>query len=206
MEAERRRIATGSTDRGDLPPDSTEALEPLLAMGMSTEGRHMRRNTTLSILGTLAALTTTIAAAGWLAVAPASADPLDVVDCTADVGDPPLGSLGWDLADNNNRWCATERVRTTYGNPAYYAAYAANIAAGSPASQQLVYDPFRDVYTRWAGQRGDFEEVTWTGQDGAPWRAMLYSPLDIDAPLPGILLACHVCAGTFQSWQWAAQA
>jgi len=37
LEAERRRIATSSHDRTDLAPDQAAALEPLLAIGMSTE-------------------------------------------------------------------------------------------------------------------------------------------------------------------------
>ena len=37
LEAERRRIATGSFDRSDLAPDSVAALEQRLAMGMSME-------------------------------------------------------------------------------------------------------------------------------------------------------------------------
>jgi len=143
-----------------------------------------------SIVGVLAG----VVLAGGLAGAPhARADLLDAFDCSADVGDPASGSLAWDLADQNNRWCSREGQRTAASNPAWYAAHAANVAQGSVGPG----DPFRAV-ARWAGIRGTYQDVTWTDGDGAVHTGALFGPLDESAdPAPGVVVVCDVCSGQF---------
>jgi dienelactone hydrolase len=137
---------------------------------------------------------------GSLGASPSRADLPDVlVDCSAEVGDPPPGSFGWDLADQNNRWCATERIRAAVSNPAYYAATAANAAAGAnptgnPVTSNPPGDPFRDP-RRWVGVRGRSQDVTWKDRVGLVHPGTLYGPLDADGgPYPGII------APNVQSW------
>jgi hypothetical protein len=162
------------------------------------------------------ALTAIMVAVGMLSAAPAKAQG---IDCNADLGYPAPGTPEWDAAYQNTQECYLERPETLASNPAFEAAREANAAAGTPAAMQASfthYDPFRDPWVRWGGQRGDFREVTWTTRDGVVLEAYLYSPFeaDIDGPLPGILLHSHVWgafsgipgSGTTTGWQWQAQA
>jgi hypothetical protein len=185
-----------------------------------TERGWWARTTARATLGMIV-LAVVMMAAG-IPVAPA-ANAQDF-DCNSDLGDPAPGTPEWDFAYFDTLFCRSERPSMTSANDAYFAAIDANDAAGSPAKTIIPpgvfpelpngleafiqYDPFRDVYLRWAGQRGDFQEVTFTTSSGAVRKALLLSPLDTggNKPLPGIVLACHVCAFTFNAWQWAAQA
>lgn len=165
-----------------------------------------------------AVLATTVIVGALLATQPASAQAqeADEFDCSSDLGDPAPGTPEWDFAYFDTLWCRTERPAMTAANPAYDAAIDANRAAGSRAISELTgdlqfYDPFRDFDTRWEGQRGDLQEVTFTTRAGAVRKAMLLSPLHVDArkPLPGVLLVCdEVCDFPFgfNIFQWAAQA
>jgi dienelactone hydrolase len=132
-----------------------------------------------------------------------------VLDCDAELGDPQPGTAEWEAAYWNTVLCTAERNAATASNPAYAAARAANLAAGSPALP-VVYDPFRDAHVRWGGERGDFLAVTFPTTDPAQTdhAAMLFSPLgvSVDAPLPGVLLPSHYGVQTFEAWQWVAQA
>ena len=129
---------------------------------------------------------------------------LAVVDCSADVGNPPPGSLEWDLADKNNFYCGYEGWLNYYSNPAMAAASAANSANGSLLFRDFIGDPFREPTLRWAGSgRGEYKYVpSWTNSDETknllqqPFDAVLLSPVVTAAnpgPFPGIVIPCHSC-------------
>ncbi len=144
-------------------------------------------------------------ATGVIGMPLARADHTDVLDCYEDVGDPAPGSLSWDLADQNNRWCASAHPRTSATSPAYAAAAAVNAAQGAPT----IGDPFRS-FRRWAGVRGEQLDLTWTDGDGVVRNGALFGPLDADAgPYPGVVVVCHVCELTgpigLEAYAWALQ-
>jgi len=126
---------------------------------------------------------------------------LGVIDCSADVGDDPPGSLGWILADKNNFFCGYEGWLLYYGNPAMAAATAANHAQGSVLFRDFIGDPFREPALRWAAQgRGEYMYIpSWKeGQTllGSSQDAVLLSPVVSPAnpgPFPGIVIPCHSC-------------
>jgi len=156
------------------------------------------------IVRVLAAVVT----APWvLATSPATAQilvpELAVVDCSADVGDPPSGSLEWDLADKNNFYCGYEGWLNYYGNPASTEALVTNTANGTVYFRDFMGDPFREPSLRWAGRgRGEYQVVTWTNRTGGtntfgqPLDAVLLSPVvsaTNPGPFPGIVIPCHSC-------------
>ena len=128
---------------------------------------------------------------------------LSVVDCSADVGNPPSGSLEWDFADKNNFYCGYEGWLNYYSNPAMAAATVANTANGTVYFRDFMGDPFREPSHRWAGNgRGEYQVVTWTNSNGrttvagGPFDAVLLSPpvgANNPGPFPGIVIPCHSC-------------
>ena len=148
------------------------------------------------------AFVTVAVLAGALSQLPvAKADHTDVLDCTSDVGDPVSGSLAWDLADANNRWCANEGARVAAANPAFAAALAANGPNLNPDDPLgAITDPFRAV-VRWAGVRGDHQAVSWTDTSGVQRPGALFGPRGGGSG-PGVVVVRHP-TGAQAPYLWA---
>jgi hypothetical protein len=136
-------------------------------------GRMVERRGARLLSGSLAA---GLLAAGVVVAPGAGAALTDVIDCTAEVGDPVPGSIAWDVADTNNRWCASEGARVAAANPAFDAALAANGPIVDPDDPlATVTDPFRAT-VRWGATRGDHQAVTWTDPSGVARPGALFGP------------------------------
>jgi len=151
-------------------------------MTVKTHGRRHRR-----ILGALAVA---LLGAGLMVAATAQAEPTDLFDCYADVGDPAEGTPAWDLADRNNQWCVHSRQVLQATNPAHQAAEAANATQGGSGGG----DPFRDL-SRWAPTHGQYKTITWTDRNFGEHSSPIFVPPDSASPgpFPGIVVYCHVC-------------
>jgi dienelactone hydrolase len=139
-------------------------------------------------------------AAALLAAAPAAAQP--AADCTGPPGEPAPGTPEWDQREQDNAYCASERNADTASNPAYQAA----LAEPRPQSRATApMDPFREP-TRWHESRFRFEEVSFTGAEGATRQGLLFRPLAAHAPpYPGIVIV-HGGAANQEMYLWAAEA
>jgi dienelactone hydrolase len=130
------------------------------------------------------------------------------VECAGWLGTPVPGSPEWTAADRNNLQCAAEGLRALQDSPAVAAARAANTDSGDG---DFVGDPFR-APSRWAPERGSYEQVTYTDREGNTWPATLFGPRGTRrGPYPGVLLVCHACfplPATTENvglWYWAAE-
>ena len=123
-------------------------------------------------------------------------------DCTGPAGDPAPGTAEWDRREQDHEYCATQRNADTAANPAYQAA----LAEPRPASRATSpMDPFREP-TRWDGSRFRFEEISFTGAEGATRRGLLFRPPESQAPpYPGVVIV-HGGAASQEMYLWAAEA
>ena len=134
-------------------------------------------------------------------------------DCTGPAGDPAPGTPEWDRRERDNEYCATQRNADTGSNPLYQAA----LAEPRPSSRATApMDPFREP-TRWDGSRFRFEEISFTGAEGATRRGLLFRPCDAscrdrppgigahDPPYPGVVIV-HGGAASQEMYLWAAEA
>jgi dienelactone hydrolase len=160
--------------------------------------------------------------------APAAAAPTSVPDCIAPATDPAPGTQEWNDRDTANMYCANERLRDEYANPAFGATFWAETPAqyanqngamlASPTHPHLTLaqfviggtttDPFRTI-ERWkAAERGRVNDISFTATDGATLNGHIFRP---PAPahgkprLPGIVITTGSIQGYQEMYYWAAE-
>ena len=155
-----------------------------------------------------------------------SAVPDAAVDCVAPAGDPAPGTQMWTLRDEENQYCATQRLADEYGSPAFgstfwaetpgiYSAQTIEMAMdpthphaslGQVIPGGTTADPFRTL-ARWTGAaRGRVTPVSFPAQDGAVLNGYVFEPPPtVIGPYPGIVITTGSIQGYQQLYFWAAE-
>jgi dienelactone hydrolase len=132
-------------------------------------------------------------------------------DCAGPAGDPRPGTAEWDKREDDNVYCAGQRVRDHSANPAYQQAQSER----PPARSTTAMDPFREP-TRWSGSRFRYEEVSFGDAGGKRFPGFLFRPCDascrdrppglgtFEPPYPGVVIM-HGGAANQEMYFWAAQ-
>ena len=160
------------------------------------------------------------------AVSAAPGDLPGPVDCTGPAGDPAPGSQAWTLRDEENQYCANQRLADELGNPAFGGVFGEetptmfaeqNVAMfGEPGHPHLslaqfvpggtTADPFRTL-DRWtAAGRGRVKPVSFAASDGAQLNGYVFEPpSSVAAPYPGVVITTGSIQGYQQLYFWAAE-
>jgi len=147
-------------------------------------------------------------------------------DCLGPAGDPAPGSQAWTLRDEENQYCATERMQDEYGSPAFGSTFwsetpgmyaAQNLAmAAQPGHLHLTLaqvipggtttDPFRTL-DRWtAAGRGRVKAISFPANDGATLNGYLFEPpASVPGPYPAVVITTGSIQGYQQMYFWAAE-
>ena len=148
------------------------------------------------------------------------------VDCTGPAGDPTPGTQAWTVRDEENQYCANQRLADEVGNPAFGAVFGEqtpvmyaeqNVAMfeepGHPHVSLAQFvpggttsDPFRTL-ARWtAAGRGRVKPVSFAASDGAQLNGYLFEPPSSSAgPYPGVVITTGSIQGYQQLYFWAAE-
>jgi len=160
--------------------------------------------------------------AHYRAALPAGVTP----DCVGPAGDPAPGSQAWTLRDEENQYCATERLQDEYGSPAFGSTFWSE-TPGMYASQNLAMaeqpghlhltlaqvipggtttDPFRTL-ARWtAAGRGRVQPISFPATDGATLNGYLFEPpASVAGPYPAVVITTGSIQGYQQMYFWAAE-
>jgi dienelactone hydrolase len=145
----------------------------------------------------------------WLAVAgaivlgacAASAQAAPEPDCAGPAGDPKPGTAAWDKREDEQVYCANQRVRDHESNPAYQQALVEQQA--SPWALTAI-DPFRRP-SLWNGSRFRYEQVSFTNGAGKRFPGFLFRPLPrVKPPYPGVVIM-HGGAANQEMYFWGAE-
>jgi len=160
--------------------------------------------------------------AHYRAALPAGVTP----DCVGPAGDPAPGTQGWMVRDEENQYCATERLQDEYGSPAFGSTFwsetpgmyaAQNLAmAEQPGHLHLTLaqvipggtttDPFRTL-ARWsAAGRGRVQAISFPAADGATLNGYVFEPpASVPGPYPAVVITTGSIQGYQQMYFWAAE-
>ncbi len=147
-------------------------------------------------------------------------------DCVGPAGDPAPGTQAWTLRDEENQYCATERLQDEYGSPAFGSTFwsetpgifaAQNLAMlENPTHPHLTLaqvipggsttDPFRTL-ARWtAAGRGRVRAITFPANDGATLNGNIFEPpAGVRGPYPAVVITTGSIQGYQQMYFWAAE-
>ncbi|HVA76078.1 MAG TPA: hypothetical protein VNF71_16105 [Acidimicrobiales bacterium] len=148
------------------------------------------------------------------------------VDCTGPAGNPAPGTQAWTIRDEENQYCANQRIADELDNPAFAAVFGEetptmyanqNVAMfeepGHPhiTLAQVIpggttADPFRTL-DRWtAAGRGRVRPVSFAASDGAQLNGFLFEPpSSVAGPYPGVVITTGSIQGYQQLYFWAAE-
>jgi dienelactone hydrolase len=148
------------------------------------------------------------------------------VDCVGPAGDPAPGTPQWTLRDEENQYCATERLQDEYANPAFGSTFWSETPQifvdqnvemlMNPTHPHLTLaqfvpggtttDPYRTI-ARWtAAKRGRVDKLSFTATDGATLNGYLFRPpASVPGPYPGIVITTGSIQGYQQMYFWAAE-
>src|SRR3954451_4023071 len=148
------------------------------------------------------------------------------VDCVGPAGDPEPGSRAWQQRDQENQYCATERLQDEMVNPAFGATFwsqtpgmyaAQNVAMLQQPTHPHVSlaqfvpggtttDPFRTL-DRWtAAGRGRVQPISFPAADGAQLNGFVFDPpASVPGPYPAVVITTGSIQGYQQMYFWAAE-
>lgn len=148
------------------------------------------------------------------------------VDCVGPAGDPEPGSQAWQQRDQENQYCATERLQDEMVNPAFGATFwsqtpgmyaAQNVAMLQQPTHPHVSlaqfvpggtttDPFRTI-DRWtAAGRGRVQPISFPAADGAQLNGFVFEPpASVPGPYPAVVITTGSIQGYQQMYFWAAE-
>jgi len=148
------------------------------------------------------------------------------VDCTGPAGNPAPGTPAWTLRDEENQYCATQRMADEYGSPAFGSTFwsetpglfvAQNLAmAETPGHLHLTLgqlvpggtttDPFRTLARFTAASRGRVTPVSFPANDGATLNGFVFEPpASVKGPYPSVVITTGSIQGYQQMYFWAAE-
>src|SRR4051794_32561439 len=151
----------------------------------------------MSVSRAAAAVLASLALGASAASAQAPSEP----DCAGPAGDPKPGTAAWDKREDDQVYCATQRVRDHASNPAYQQALVEQQA--SPWAGTAI-DPFRQP-SLWNGSRFRYEPISFTNAAGKRFSGYLFRPLrKVKAPYPGVVIM-HGGAANQEMYFWGAE-